>query len=361
MLPGNEGPRLRAAPHHPPRDPPRLQARPAQAVLPPARAGAGGGDGRGLSGARRQAPTRRAGAAAGRGALRRDARARAWRCSRRRSRSCKGKTIAGETVFKLYDTYGFPVDLTADIARERGLAIDQPGFEPAMEAQRERARAASKFGVDLRGPTSASAHESEFIGYDHLERRGHGRGDADGRRARSHSASAGEDGQVVLDRTPFYAESGGQVGDAGVLANWRVALSRDRHAEARRGPRARRHGRGRARSGSGDIVTAQVDAATRQATVLQPLRHAPAARGAAQGARHTRDAEGLAGRARPAALRLLAHAAVTPEELDDDRAARERRDPRQSRGGDRQLAYDAAVRRARWRCSARSTATRCAC
>ncbi|MGH8244660.1 MAG: alanine--tRNA ligase, partial [Steroidobacteraceae bacterium] len=63
-----------------------------------------------------------------------------------------GKTIAGETVFKLYDTYGFPVDLTADIARERGLALDQAGFERAMEAQRERARAASKFGVDLRGP-----------------------------------------------------------------------------------------------------------------------------------------------------------------------------------------------------------------
>ena len=74
-------------------------------------------------------------------------------------RKLKGKTIAGETVFKLYDTYGFPVDLTADIARERGLAIDQSGFEQAMEAQRDRARAASKFGVDLRGPDYARCRE----------------------------------------------------------------------------------------------------------------------------------------------------------------------------------------------------------
>ena len=69
-------------------------------------------------------------------------------------RSARGKVIPGEAVFKLYDTYGFPVDLTADIARERGLTIDQAGFEKAMQAQRERARAASKFGVDLRGGVS---------------------------------------------------------------------------------------------------------------------------------------------------------------------------------------------------------------
>jgi alanyl-tRNA synthetase len=83
----------------------------------------------------------------------------------------KGKTIAGETVFKLYDTYGFPVDLTADIARERGLAIDQAGFERAMSEQRERARAASKFGVDLRGPEKLDA-ASQFSGYEHLQDEG---------------------------------------------------------------------------------------------------------------------------------------------------------------------------------------------
>jgi alanyl-tRNA synthetase len=128
----------------------------------------------------------------------------------------KGKTIAGETVFKLYDTYGFPVDLTADIARERGLAIDQPGFEQAMEAQRDRARAASKFGVDLRGPETLDA-ESTFCGYEHLKDEGkivailkEGVEVAE--------AGSGESVQIVLDRTPFYAESGGQVGDVGELA-----------------------------------------------------------------------------------------------------------------------------------------------
>jgi alanyl-tRNA synthetase len=128
----------------------------------------------------------------------------------------KGKTIDGETVFKLYDTYGFPVDLTADIARERGLEIDQAGFDAAMAAQRERARAASKFGVDLRGGATVDSR-TLFQGYEGL--------DTDGRvvallknGAVVQSLSQGEQGEVVLDRTPFYAESGGQVGDAGELA-----------------------------------------------------------------------------------------------------------------------------------------------
>src|SRR5690606_25713791 len=77
----------------------------------------------------------------------------------------KGQEIPGETVFRLYDTYGFPVDLTADIARERGLTIDQAGFDAAMEAQRERARAASKFGVDLRGGPSIES-KTAFSGYE---------------------------------------------------------------------------------------------------------------------------------------------------------------------------------------------------
>jgi alanyl-tRNA synthetase len=79
-----------------------------------------------------------------------------------------GRTIPGDTVFKLYDTYGFPIDLVGDIARERGLAIDQEGFQLAMEAQRDRARAASKFGVDLRAPEALDA-ESDFCGYEHLQ------------------------------------------------------------------------------------------------------------------------------------------------------------------------------------------------
>jgi alanyl-tRNA synthetase len=123
--------------------------------------------------------------------------------------------IPGETVFRLYDTYGFPQDLTADVARERGLTIDQAGFDAAMEAQRGRARAASKFGTDLRESVKLPGR-TEFSGYDHLA--GSGKITAlifDG--AVVDVMRAGQEGQVVLDHTPFYAESGGQVGDTGIL------------------------------------------------------------------------------------------------------------------------------------------------
>src|SRR5208282_5380838 len=127
----------------------------------------------------------------------------------------KSSVIPGETVFRLYDTYGFPLDLTADVARERGLSIDQAGFEAAMEAQRGRARAASKFGASARDSIKI-AGKSEFRGYDRL---------ADKARVTSlifdgaivDALRPGQEGQVVLDHTPFYAESGGQIGDAGVL------------------------------------------------------------------------------------------------------------------------------------------------
>ncbi|MCP5327722.1 MAG: alanine--tRNA ligase [Sinobacteraceae bacterium] len=125
------------------------------------------------------------------------------------------RVIDGETVFKLYDTYGFPVDLTADVARERGLGIDQAGFEAAMAAQRERARAASRFGVDQRA-VQLDVH-SRFDGYGQTQ--GEGRVIAllaDGQRVAA--LQPGERGEIVLDRTPFYAESGGQVGDVGELS-----------------------------------------------------------------------------------------------------------------------------------------------
>ena len=123
--------------------------------------------------------------------------------------------IPGATVFRLYDTYGFPLDLTADVARERGLTIDQAGFDAAMEAQRDRARAASKFGNDVRDSVKLSG-STEFSGYDKLE--GTGRVVAlvfDG--ALVDVLKPGQEGQVVLDHTPFYAESGGQMGDTGSL------------------------------------------------------------------------------------------------------------------------------------------------
>ncbi|MGQ0511157.1 MAG: alanine--tRNA ligase [Betaproteobacteria bacterium] len=124
------------------------------------------------------------------------------------------KLLDGDTVFKLYDTFGFPVDLTADIGRERGVSIDLAGFEAAMEAQRERARAASKFTSTA--SLDYSGGKTEFRGYDTLAEAGKVVAlYRDGTQVEA--LKAGDAGVVVLDRTPFYAESGGQVGDRGEL------------------------------------------------------------------------------------------------------------------------------------------------
>jgi len=125
-----------------------------------------------------------------------------------------GGTLDGETVFRLYDTYGFPVDLTADIGRERGIKVDLEGFQEAMEQQRERARAASKF--QMQGGVDYAGSRTEFCGYDTLEQEG--RITAiykDGSPVKF--VEAGDEAVIVLDKTPFYAESGGQVGDQGEL------------------------------------------------------------------------------------------------------------------------------------------------
>ncbi|WP_119629976.1 alanine--tRNA ligase [Methylocaldum marinum] len=126
-----------------------------------------------------------------------------------------GKTISGETVFQLYDTYGFPVDLTADFAREHGLLLDLEGFERAMDEQRERARAASQFGVDYSHDVHLDAH-CEFTGYrSPSEETTIVAVLRDGRPVTS--LSVGDEGILILAKTPFYAESGGQVGDHGVI------------------------------------------------------------------------------------------------------------------------------------------------
>ncbi|MNO68490.1 Alanine--tRNA ligase [compost metagenome] len=127
----------------------------------------------------------------------------------------KGDVVPGDVVFKLYDTYGFPMDLTADIARERELTIDEAGFEREMDAQRERARSASAFGMDYNSLVKVDS-ATEFLGYEATE--GQGKIIAlykDGQAV--DQLGEGEQGVVVLDRTPFYAESGGQVGDTGYL------------------------------------------------------------------------------------------------------------------------------------------------
>ncbi|MCP4410128.1 MAG: alanine--tRNA ligase [Gammaproteobacteria bacterium] len=176
-----------------------------------------------------------------------------------------GAIIPGETIFKLYDTYGFPVDLTVDIARERGLGLDMEGFERQMAAQRERARRASRFEVDYSAVPEVGVR-SEFTGYERL-------------RDQSkiilllkdnkpvERLNQGEEGGVVIERTPYYAESGGQVGDVGVLESENVRF--EVHDTQQQGD-AHVH-LGILSSGSlslGDMLNAEVDAAKRQATIL---------------------------------------------------------------------------------------------
>jgi alanyl-tRNA synthetase len=176
-----------------------------------------------------------------------------------------GKTIDGETVFKLYDTYGFPADLTADIARERGLSIDQAGFDSAMEQQRRRSQEASKFGVDLRAGATVDSR-TLFQGYDGLDAEGHVVALLKGG-AVVEQLIAGEQGEVVLDRTPFYAEAGGQVGDAGEIAGRGVRFIVE---DTRKRGAAHSH-IGRVAEGTirvGDTLGAHVDGSRRRAIAL---------------------------------------------------------------------------------------------
>ncbi|MEX0615853.1 MAG: alanine--tRNA ligase, partial [Methylophaga sp.] len=175
------------------------------------------------------------------------------------------KEIPGETVFLLYDTYGFPIDLTADIARERGLTIDVAGFERHMEAQRNRARSASQFGGGL-SESLVIDGETVFCGYDHTQH------DAtitailvDGENVVS--LKAGQQGIIVLDNTPFYAESGGQVGDLGEINS---AGAHFNVTDTRKQGKAFTH-IGECKRGSfevGQKVRAHVDEDNRQATAL---------------------------------------------------------------------------------------------
>ncbi|MEE4377191.1 MAG: alanine--tRNA ligase [Candidatus Competibacteraceae bacterium] len=181
-------------------------------------------------------------------------------------RGLSNQVIPGKTVFRLYDTFGFPVDLTADIARERGLSLDMAGFEQAMEAQRTRARAASQFGVQHDQALTVE-ERTEFSGYERLE-------DQvtvtalfrDGQPI--DILQQGEKGLVVLERTPFYAESGGQVGDTGRLVKDNGEFQVD--DTRKQGDGAYIHN-GLMQQGElrvGDPVSAQVDQAKRRATEL---------------------------------------------------------------------------------------------
>ncbi|WP_095094591.1 alanine--tRNA ligase [Pseudomonas sp. Irchel 3A5] len=177
----------------------------------------------------------------------------------------KGNVVPGDVVFKLYDTYGFPMDLTGDIARERNLTLDEEGFEREMDAQRVRARSASSFGMDYNSLVKVDV-ATEFTGYKAT------RGEAkivalykDGQKVEQ--LNEGEEGVVVLDTTPFYAESGGQIGDAGYLSAGEVRF--DVRDTTKTGGAFLHHGV--VASGTltvGASVNTEVDAEVRNATAL---------------------------------------------------------------------------------------------
>ncbi len=185
----------------------------------------------------------------------------------------KGKEIPGATVFKLYDTFGFPVDLTADIARERELVLDLPGFEREMEAQRERARAASQFGVDYNTAIKVEG-STDFTGYDNLVDQCRvvalyrdNLNPKPVQQLDTDQGGASQDGFVILDHTPFYGESGGQDGDKGMLEAANASFS-VWDTQKRQGVHVHV---GALVSGSlkvGDTVEARVDKKTRRATML---------------------------------------------------------------------------------------------
>lgn len=176
-----------------------------------------------------------------------------------------GDTIDGETVFKLYDTYGFPLDLTADIARERELKVDEAGFDKAMDAQRKQSREAGKFGIDYTATLDVDS-ATEFRGYEVLEDSGVVAGLFVGGKAVD-KLTAGTEAQLIMDHTPFYAESGGQVGDTGVL---RCGDGVFRVTDTQKQGATFVH-YGVQESGElavGAEVVAEVDAARRQAVIL---------------------------------------------------------------------------------------------
>lgn len=174
-----------------------------------------------------------------------------------------GKIIPGDVIFKLYDTYGFPVDLTADMARERGLTLDEAGFEACMNEQRERARSHSKFKVEYTAAPKLEV-KSEFLGYEHLSKTAeiaaliH-----EGNEVKS--LTLGTKGQIVLTQTPFYPEGGGQVGDQGFLktakGEFKVTdTQKHNHAIIHSGEVVR------GEFNLGDTVTAEVDPLKRMNT-----------------------------------------------------------------------------------------------
>ena len=278
----------------------------------------------------------------------------------------RGAMFDGVTAFTLYDTYGFPLDLTQDALKPRGIGVDTrrvhrrhgaPARKGASVVDRLRRSRRTKRSGSPCARTSAAPISSAMrpkapkASVAALVR--------DGKEVTA--LKQGESGAVILNQTPFYAESGGQVGDTGAMTGRRCALHGHRHAKARRRSlRAPRQGRaGHAQGRYPAFPRGRSRAAQRHPQ--ESLRHPSSARGAAAGARRSRGAEGLAGRARSAAVRLLA------SEADDGRRDRADRGHRQRRraaecAGDHPAdgPRDAVALGSARACSARNTATRCA-
>ena len=177
----------------------------------------------------------------------------------------KAKVIDGNTVFKLHDTYGFPTDLTADVARERGYSVDMEGYERAMDVQRKQSQAASQFGVDLSAGVEIEG-KTDFLGYEAVTDVGRVVALLKGGAAVD-ELKAGDEGEIVLDRTPFYAEGGGQVGDTGELGN--VSAKFLVTDTQKRGSVHSHLGKvAEGPIGTGDKLAANVDAPRRAAIVL---------------------------------------------------------------------------------------------
>ncbi len=262
----------------------------------------------------------------------------------------KGDMFDGETAFTLYDTYGFPLDLTQDALRARGISVDLASFEDAMERQREKARASwAGSGEAAQETVWFSLREklgaTEFLGYDTESAEGVVSALVkDGKEVAE--LKKGESGAVLVNQTPFYGESGGQVGDSGEM--------RREGARARVTDTQKKAGdlfvhfvtveEGTLKVG--DPLLLEVDHGAPRNHPPEPFRHASAARGAAPGAGRPRGAEGLAGGARPAALRLLAPQADDGGGARTGRGHRQRHRAAEFAGDD---AADGARRRPRLR------------
>ena len=229
-----------------------------------------------------------------------------------------GDVFAGDVAFKLYDTYGFPVDLTQDALKPRGISVDMAAFDTAMQKQKEEARKAWKGsgeaateGVWFEIKDEAGA--SDFLGYETETAEGEIRAIVKGGKA-AKGLKSGEEGALVLNQTPFYGESGGQIGDTGLIKGPKGALFRVTDTQKKLGDLIVHLGtveKGSFKPGDAVELVRRPRAALGHAR--QPLGDPPAARGAAPGAGHARGAEGLDGGARAPALRLL------PSQADERR------------------------------------------